>query len=157
MGSEKLVFRDALAWTVIAAGGLFVVDATVPPGPVGQDGGYLVGVWTRSFSNLYQAAILAAVIAVPFHFAWVALRGNEVRAYAYDRFAGWAQTALTSLGFLGTVVGVSLAVGGLEAAMLEEDPRELIRGLSTAFDTTFLGLSGALLLMLARVVMPRRL
>ncbi len=63
---------------------------------------------------------------------------------AYDHFAAWGQTVLTSLGFLGTVIGVSLAVGGLRDAMLEQDPTSLIVGLSTAFDTTFLGLVGAI-------------
>jgi hypothetical protein len=34
--------------------------------------------------------------------------------------------------------------------MIEQEPVPLIRGLSTAFDTTFLGLSGAILLLLLR-------
>jgi flagellar motor component MotA len=108
-------------------------------------------VWQRSTESLYQAGLLAAVIAIIPHFLWVVLRGDRHRmGDAYDRFAAWGQTVLTSLGFLGTVVGISLAVGGLEAAMREDEPGRLIAGLSTAFDTTFLGLVGAIMLLVLR-------
>ena len=54
------------------------------------------------------------------------------------------------MGFLGTIVGVSLAVSGLPTAMQQDDPSGLISGLSTAFDTTFLGLGAAITVMLLR-------
>ena len=69
---------------------------------------------------------------------------------AYEAFAQWAQTLFTSIGFMGTIIGVSLAVAGLEEAMIDGDPGALIGGLSTAFDTTFLGLFGAVCLMVLR-------
>ena len=155
--AERLVLRDALGWLLLSAGGVAIAAQFAPGGPeatgMSEPDGYLAGVWARSFADPYQAGMLAAVFAVPLHFAWTALRrrGPAVGA-AYDRFGAWGQTALTSLGFLGTVIGVSMAVAGLETALLEEDPGRLIAGLSTAFDTTFLGLVGALLLMTLRKV-----
>ena len=44
------------------------------------------------------------------------------------------------------MVGVTIALGGLEQVMSKGDPSQLMNGLLTAFDTTFLGLLAALLL-----------
>jgi hypothetical protein len=52
------------------------------------------------------------------------------------------------LGFLGTVVGISIAIGGLPKAAANQDLAELTYGLRVAFDTTFFGLVAALLLSL---------
>jgi biopolymer transport protein ExbB/TolQ len=52
------------------------------------------------------------------------------------------------LGFLGTVVGISIAIGGLPTAMQDRNLEGLMGGLRTAFDTTFFGLVGSLLLSL---------
>lgn len=111
------------------------------------DRGYLFGVFARSLESFYQSSMLSAVFAVPFHATWTAIayRGQARRQYVL--FTQRAQVAFTSFGFLGTIMGVSLAIGGLETAMGEGDTSSLVEGLSTAFDTTFLGLLGALLLM----------
>lgn len=57
-----------------------------------------------------------------------------------------AATLFPAVGFLGTVVGVTIALGGLEQVMAKGDPSRLMNGLLTAFDTTFLGLLASLVL-----------
>lgn len=147
---EALVVRDALAWTLVAGGALWLATTLLPPWEPGA--GYLPGVLSRSLAAPYQSALLSGLVALPVHAAWTwgLRRGTPGAAVAYDAFGLWAQTLFTSLGFLGTIVGVSLAVAGLESAMEAGEPGALIAGLSTAFDTTFLGLAAALLLMALR-------
>ncbi len=59
--------------------------------------------------------------------------------------------ATPMLGFLGTVIGITIALGGLNPETLVESPQEamksLLAGLSVAFDTTALALSLSLVLM----------
>lgn len=57
-----------------------------------------------------------------------------------------AAALFPGLGFLGTVIGVSFAIGGLQLVIDGGDPSELIDGLRTAFDTTFIGLVASLTL-----------
>lgn len=57
-----------------------------------------------------------------------------------------AATLFPGVGFLGTVVGISLAIGGLTDILDGGEPAALLNGLRTAFDTTFLGLVAALAL-----------
>ncbi|MGR3467997.1 MAG: MotA/TolQ/ExbB proton channel family protein [Shimia sp.] len=127
-------------WALASAG---VFEGWLP------EEGYLWGLLSRTLSAPFQLALAAGVLAVPLHVAWVFATLDHARG-PYDAFAGWAGTVFTSLGFLGTVVGISLAVGGLAEAMEAQAPDALIAGLATAFDTTFLGLSGAIALMAAR-------
>lgn len=145
------VFLDAIALTLIVAGLLWLAATLGLPYQSFAESGYLGGVLSRSFGNLYQGALLCGLLAMPLH-AIISLRKREAAAPAYDLFTVWGQTLFTSLGFLGTIIGVSLAVGGLEAAMAEGDPAGLIAGLSTAFDTTFIGLSASVLLMIFRTI-----
>lgn len=148
---ERYLLRDALGWLLVTCGVLAFVAYARDGSKVSPDIGYLAGVWARSFTDPYQLVLLGAVIAVPLHFVTSMWRyGKDEAGDAYDRFGAWTQTLLTSLGFLGTVIGISRAVAGLRDAMAEQDPALLIQGLSTAFDTTALGLSGAVFLMLLR-------
>ncbi len=59
--------------------------------------------------------------------------------------------ATPMLGFLGTVIGITLALGGLSPQMLVDTPEQamegLLAGLSVAFDTTALALTLSLILM----------
>ena len=148
---EPVVARDALAWLLVAGGGLWLAvllgAGGAPPEPLDP---YLASVLKRSLVDTYQAGLLAGLIAVPLHALWTFGRRGRAAAAAYDQFGLWAQILFTSFGFMGTIVGVSLAVAGLEAAMQDGDPGALIGGLSTAFDTTFLGLAAAILLLLLR-------
>jgi hypothetical protein len=148
---DRTIARDALGFTLVAGGLVWLLAATSSGGEVvPQDAGYLSSVLSRSLANPFQGALLAGFLAVIPHFVWVWVRQGSCAETAYDTFGGWAQTLFTSLGFLGTIVGVSLAVGGLEDAMLDGSPAALIGGLSTAFDTTFIGLASAILLMFCR-------
>lgn len=152
---ETLVIRDAIGWALFCWGVLWLVGGGEPPeatGPESESGGYLAGVLSRSLAGPYERALLAGLLSVPLHAGWTWWRRRRDAgvAVAYDSFGLWAQTVFTSLGFLGTVVGVSLAVAGLEDAMKAGDPGALVGGLFTAFDTTFLGLSAAILLMAFR-------
>ena len=155
MVSDRAILRYAGGWIVVMLGGLLIV-AYLQPDDSSLAPNYLIGVWLRSFSNPLQLGLLAAALAVIPHFLWTRSRaGPKGFADGYDAFGSWGQTILTSLGFLGTVVGVSLAVAGLEQAMRDQETEPLIRGLSTAFDTTFLGLTGAIQLMFLRQIARR--
>lgn len=144
------VQRDALAiLLIVGVAYLVLVVAIGWRLPADEARGYLYGVAQRAIMPSFSGVMLCGLIVVPLHAAWTLRNGASVTvAAAYEEFASWGQTLFTSTGFLGTIVGVSLAVAGLEAAMLAEDPGELVRGLSIAFDTTFLGLTSALLLMI---------
>lgn len=76
---------------------------------------------------------------------------DEARAHqalALPRFVTWA---IPILGFLGTVIGITMAVANIDpTAMAASDPRAIdgvTRALSVAFDTTALALSLSLVLM----------
>lgn len=151
MRLEARIFIDAVAWTIVAAGALAMAVAVGLSGDSLIGHGYLLSVMGRSLGDTYQFALLSGLIAAPFHAIWGFTRRHGVDfAAAYDRYGIWAQTLFTSLGFLGTIIGVSLAVGGLEAAMTDDDPGALIAGLSTAFDTTFIGLTASVLILAIR-------
>ena len=151
MRLEARIFVDSVGWTIVMVGAVWLAAANGFPYQEITDRGYLGGVVGRSFESKYQAGLMAGLMAVPVHALWVYLvHSPPDRAAAYDRYAAWGQTLFTSLGFLGTIIGISLAVGGLEAAMSEGDPASLISGLSTAFDTTFLGLTASVFLMVLR-------
>jgi hypothetical protein len=66
-----------------------------------------------------------------------------------------AITLFPAIGFLGTVVGITIALGGLPKVMASRDTDQLISGLLTAFDTTFLGLVAALSLTLVQFSIDR--
>jgi len=153
-GSESIIARDALGWLILCGGLIWLAVALglVPVGAPGEDASYLYAVLVRSFGNGLQAAILAGLAAVPMHAIWTFSRSGPAAVEGYDKFGLWAQTMFTAVGFMGTIIGVSIAVAGLKQAMVDKDPATLIGGLSTAFDTTFLGLSGAVLLMIIRKV-----
>lgn len=68
--------------------------------------------------------------------------------YSFVRMIIWATPML---GFLGTVIGITLALGNLSPEALVDTPKEamqgLLAGLSIAFDTTALALSLSIVLM----------
>ena len=151
MDFRARVFLDSVALTIFVAGLMWLAELNGLPVELYAESGYLGGVFARSFGNLYQGALLAGLLAIPLH-AVLAFRRGPQGAEAYDMFTIWGQTLFTSLGFLGTIIGVSLAVAGLESAMSEGDPAGLIGGLATAFDTTFIGLTASVLLMVLRTI-----
>jgi hypothetical protein len=153
--TEAAVARDAAALTLACAGLLWLVAELGALRIFEGSTSFVAGVLARSLSAPFQGALLAGLVAIPLHAAWTLARwrrDGQAGIEAYDHFGLWAQTLFTALGFLGTIVGVSLAVAGLEAAMTEGAPGALVQGLSTAFDTTFLGLTAAVLLMALRKI-----
>lgn len=148
MITERRILLDFLGVAAVCGAGISLSSLFFTP-PL-EWAGYLGGVLDRSLTSPFQAVLLAGVAAVPLHVLWVLIRYGGDAAASYDSFASWVQPLFTSFGFMGTIVGVSLAVAGLQAAMDEGEPGALITGLSTAFDTTFLGLLGAVGLMLIR-------
>lgn len=148
---EKIVLRYFLALLLISVGAALVLRGQGLLPVVPEGGGYLMGVVARSFENRYPLGLLAGLVCVPLHALCLGFFvPDPALADAYDQFGSWLQVLFTSLGFLGTVVGVSLAVAGLPQAMDANNPGPLIEGLSTAFDTTFLGLTAAVLTMISR-------
>lgn len=72
--------------------------------------------------------------------------------YALLRLIVWA---VPILGFLGTVVGIALALGNLSPSDLEKTLPVVMSGLTVAFDTTALALSLSMILMLAQFLVQR--
>ena len=74
--------------------------------------------------------------------------GRQHEGYALVRIIVWATPML---GFLGTVIGITLALGDLSPEALVNSPEQamqgLLAGLSVAFDTTALALSLSIILM----------
>ena len=67
--------------------------------------------------------------------------------YAMVRVLIWA---IPMLGFLGTVIGLTLAIANLNIQALEASSLQVVGGLAVAFDTTALALALAMLLMFAQ-------
>lgn len=73
----------------------------------------------------------------------------------YDLSVSPIQTAAAlfpGLGFLGTVIGISTAIGGVEDVLNGGSPTSLLSGLHVAFDTTFIGLVASLSLALINML-----
>lgn len=68
-----------------------------------------------------------------------------------------AAAIFPGLGFLGTVVGVSIAIGGLDTVVETGNTDDLMLGLRSAFDTTFFGLTVSIVLsVLMTLIRARR-
>ena len=81
---------------------------------------------------------------------------RQHESYALVRIVIWATPML---GFLGTVIGITLALGDLSPESLVKTPevamQGLLAGLSVAFDTTALALSLSIVLMFAQFLTNR--
>ncbi len=83
---------------------------------------------------------------------------RQQESYALVRIIIWATPML---GFLGTVIGITQALGdlGTQSELLASDPKEamnaLLSGLYVAFDTTALALSLSIILMFLQFVVDR--
>jgi hypothetical protein len=73
-------------------------------------------------------------------------------SYSFIRFLVWA---MPILGFLGTVLGITQAIGGVSPEKLEKDLSSLTGGLATAFDSTGLALLLTMVAMLLTFVAER--
>lgn len=69
---------------------------------------------------------------------------NQESSYGLIKFITWA---IPILGFLGTVVGITEAIAGVNPEVLEKNLNAVTDGLATAFDTTALALLLTMLVM----------
>ncbi len=72
--------------------------------------------------------------------------------YGLFRVVVWA---IPILGFLGTVIGITMALDGIDMADMEKSMGNVIRGLGLKFDTTGLGLALAMVLMFIHYYVER--
>lgn len=79
--------------------------------------------------------------------------GRQQAGYSFVRLVVWA---IPILGFLGTVVGVTMAIANLSPQALEESLPAVTAGLGTAFDTTALALALSMVLMFVQHVVDRK-
>lgn len=150
--------RKVLLWffaLFLAVLGIFLLLRGQGAFPEEQaDTGYLAGVIYRTYQNAFQLVLAAGLVAVVLHLiAALVLMAREESVDGYERLGPWLQVLFTSFGFLGTVIGVSIAIAGLPDAMNQRDPSLLIAGLSAAFDTTFIGLLASILVMIGRQIL----
>lgn len=77
---------------------------------------------------------------------------QAAQSYSFVRIIIWA---IPILGFLGTVIGITIAIANLSPQQLEESLGEVTSGLGTAFDTTALALMLAMILMFGQHILER--
>lgn len=81
---------------------------------------------------------------------------RHYESYSLVRIVTWATPML---GFLGTVIGITMALGGLSPEALVNNPTQamegLLSGLSVAFDTTALALSLSMVLMFTQFLVSQ--
>jgi len=81
------------------------------------------------------------------------LDGEQAHAgYGLMRLIVWA---IPILGFLGTVIGITMAIASLKPSALEESMVEVTGGLGVAFDTTALALGLSIILMFVQYYVDR--
>jgi len=81
------------------------------------------------------------------------LEADRVHAsYALLRLIVWA---IPILGFLGTVIGITMAIASLKPEALEQSMNEVTAGLGVAFDTTALALALCIILMFVQHYVDR--
>jgi len=79
--------------------------------------------------------------------------GKQHAGYSFVRLVIWA---IPILGFLGTVIGITMALGNLAPKALEESLHGVMGGLAIAFDTTALALGLSMILMFVQYEVDRR-
>jgi biopolymer transport protein ExbB/TolQ len=78
--------------------------------------------------------------------------GNLHSSYAFVRTITWA---IPILGFLGTVLGITMAIGNVTPEQLNTSLGEVTAGLAVAFDTTALSLALSMVLVFTSFVIER--
>jgi biopolymer transport protein ExbB/TolQ len=74
------------------------------------------------------------------------------RSYELVRTVTWA---IPILGFLGTVVGITIAIANITPEQLQDSLSEVVGGLAVAFDTTALSLALAMVIVLSKFFVER--
>jgi biopolymer transport protein ExbB/TolQ len=67
---------------------------------------------------------------------------RAAQSYSFVKIVIWA---IPILGFLGTVIGITEAIGSLSASQIEKSLPEVVAGLGVAFDTTAIALGFSIL------------
>ncbi len=78
------------------------------------------------------------------------------RAYASYALVNVIIWAIPILGFLGTVIGITMAIANLDPASLESSLSEVVAALGVAFDTTALALSLSMVLMFGKFAVDKQ-
>jgi biopolymer transport protein ExbB/TolQ len=78
--------------------------------------------------------------------------GEATQSYGFIRIIIWA---IPILGFLGTVIGITIAIANLNPQQLEQSLPEVTAGLGVAFDTTALALGLSMVLMFFQFVVDK--
>src|SRR5690606_22689154 len=77
---------------------------------------------------------------------------NAQSSYALVRIIIWA---IPILGFLGTVIGITLAIANISPQQLEHSLPQVTAGLGVAFDTTAVALTQSIVLMFGQFLCDR--
>jgi hypothetical protein len=77
---------------------------------------------------------------------------QAAQSYGFVKIIIWA---IPILGFLGTVIGITIAIAGLNPKQLEDSLPEVTAGLGTAFDTTAIALGFSMVLMFVQFVVDK--
>lgn len=119
--------------------------------PAQHQGDYLVG---RLREGLLYVARRQSAEGLGDHLKHLADldAGRAHASYALLRLIVWA---IPILGFLGTVIGITMAIASLRPSALEESMLEVTAGLGVAFDTTALALSLSIILMFVQYYVDR--
>lgn len=114
--------------------------------------------WRRLFQGIEHVHVTGSAAGLQEELKYFADQEAEraYQSYSLVRIVIWATPML---GFLGTVIGITLALGNLSPEALVNEPKaameSLLGGLSIAFDTTALALSLSIFLMFAQFVADR--
>jgi biopolymer transport protein ExbB/TolQ len=79
-------------------------------------------------------------------------QADAVQSYGFIRIIIWA---IPILGFLGTVIGITIAIANLNPQQLEQSLPEVTSGLGVAFDTTALALGLSMVLMFVQFAVDK--
>ncbi len=78
--------------------------------------------------------------------------GRMTASYSVVRLVIWA---IPILGFLGTVIGITMAIAKISPQEMEQSLGSVVAGLSVAFDTTALALALSIVLMFAKFLVEK--
>ena len=119
--------------------------------PVARQRGYLVGRIREAVEAVRQAGH-AERLGDELKYLAELDAARSHASYGLVRIIVWA---IPILGFLGTVIGITLAIANLAPEALEESLTDVTAGLGVAFDTTALALALSILLMFGQFITAR--
>ena len=183
--STYRALTSAFLWMLGATFLVALLCRFAAPDVVVETDGFLLGLFSRiTASSWYQLFIGAGLGMIGYGLCLRFALGDSPSAGLFSRLVGVLDLADTEvqadqrgltevtnyalaplrdaaaifpgLGFLGTVIGVSIAIGSLDAVVETGDTADLMTGLRSAFDTTFFGLTFSVVLSLIASVIEAR-